>query len=504
MFNLNRLRRPSARARRQTPTGGNSRVRSVRGHIERLEDRTVLSVSFGALPPSLDGADMAAHRPPPPIPFAEVDFVSSERLAQAHEPLQPASLSGLKPTDFRPVFDEPFEQPVVTSLAMKATFSQSAAVSSTETTASSSADRPADVFWALHEFAPPLPPDGGGMATNSGVNEAQRAQAFTTSPGSNDADDLGSPVPDAHQGQWLDRLDGRSGERQFVPPEFNPAIFAADIAWLPLYATAAGQTSAASSESGSGTVASLSVCDTVFEIYSMRPISLVWDIGPADQSTSYSSSDEILDDDISEGGFVELDASDLDDNLLPDDLVARAREAVDAVLADLDDELPQSTDAVANEQSDTPATAEIPPVPLPNGGDEGGLAAFAGEGGMVLLQPGGGEDQHNDYSLAAVYLTSPDKLLEVNVQMDASIGIYQAFDVAAGDARSADGRPVKLAEPLRTARPRRPAEDAPSQDTTEPAASGQAAWVTTLLVTAAPLARKRRSAGELHDWSCRR
>ena len=458
---LDQLRRRIAKTLRHKPAGRTDGVSRVRGHIERLEDRTVLSASLAALPSWIDGVAVPSPGVAPPhAEFVDVEWLSARDLGEAGTPLRATAPDQQDAPDWHGLADDGCEdvrdatQPTASAPLFLQQLSDQPA-----TTQSLASEPGSDGLYVVRSFFPRSPDGGGATAeTTSRRDSSPAGPLAATDP--NGAENIGTPTLPVDSNGTADAFIGHR-----LSPADRALWSSADVVWYSMMTSSARQSggSAASSETDEVPLASLSAYDAAFETYSLEPISLVWDIESGDASTSYSSSDKLDDaDGDSDGGFVELDAADLGDDVLPGDVIESERDAVRDVLAALHDvSTPQDKTATAEHDDAPPATEASHPAPAPASDGTGDLAAVASEGGMVLLQPGSG-DGPDDYgspqqlangNLAAVYLVSPDKLLDKNVEMDASVGMYQAFDVAAGDARSVDGKPVKLAEPVRATRP---------------------------------------------------
>lgn len=512
---FDKLRRRIANSLRQSPAGRADRVRHVRGRLERLEPRTVLSASLGPLPSWTDGAGLviedtglerAEYAPdawmPPEVlgaPHFELPATSSAATDAAACP--PTEAAEGRWEDVHELVEPPAPLSLSSQYVGQPTMAQSSYGVIVFV--------PAPLWGGPGTLALVFPPDGwptsptdsGGSIADTAGSSDEPPLASTSPVGAMDADDQGPPQSS---------VDARTAEPNHTsyprPPvslSANPTALPADAWYSLLVMPSTSDTSTASistsSEGNQLTTASLSAYDTALETYTMQPLSLVWDIGSTAPTATHPTADDSVDSaGQSQGGFVELRGSDLGGGLLTSDAVSAEHDAIDAVLANLNDDLGQPNE---HARDATPpvdrADAHSPIAPrtatTTTAAATIGLAeASADEGGMILLRPGDAE-QGGDYSLAAVYMISPDKLLEVNVEMDASIGIYQAFDVAAGDLRPADGKPVKTAEPVRT-RAKYSSDDGSTPDAKPAAADQAAAWVTTLFVaTSLPSTKRRQS-----------
>jgi hypothetical protein len=483
------------------------RARHVRGHVERLESRTVLSASIGALPVCVDGGlEVRGLDVRPELPqFTSGPWPSAENLAGPRPELQaalptgtsatgfqlPAVLNILVPSAVQPLVEEAWHVVIVTV--------------------------PDPSFWGVSGPGELIfPPEGWLASSTGGVTTAPETTRPTSSvpPGAlglkstserTDADEPIAPHQDAESGRSPAEPARVTYVRPPTPPAADPALAMADAASysaLTAFSTAEPSIGPFSlSDVTRLTTASLSAYDAVFEVYSAHPLALVWNIDGQTVPRAVPATPADSDD---QGGFVALDGTELDDGLLPPDVARIQSDAIDAVLADLRD-TPRDTDehaahaTQADEHQDAQTQTNPEAAPAHTTDNAIGPATFSSnEGGMILLQQGGG-DGSGEYSLAAVYMVGPDKLLEVHVEMEASVGIYQAFDVAAGDLRQADGKPVKAAEPLST-RPDH-ADEKVSTGDSRPAGSRQAAaWVGTLIVAGSSLVGSRSDA-ERRGWA---
>jgi hypothetical protein len=180
-------------------------------------------------------------------------------------------------------------------------------------------------------------------------------------------------------------------------------------------------------QGASSTSISQRASDNVIQSYTILPIPLTFDIATASAIGSVSASgDTPLTLDENQSGFVQLDGSN------PSDLESAARAdydaeaaAIDAVLADLHDFYP------ANDGNSGPLNIDTNPNAIAADSDA------AMQGGMVLLRSTATADG-NVSSIAStghapIDWSAPDG----KVQMDVTVGVYQAFDVASSELTSA-------------------------------------------------------------------
>jgi hypothetical protein len=154
------------------------------------------------------------------------------------------------------------------------------------------------------------------------------------------------------------------------------------------------------------------------------------------------------------------------------DALRRERAAVDAVLAELhevslqrDEHHADSTSDPSRQRDDRDSfdqevfatTARWTPEP----------ARHEADGGMVLLTPSG-DANSSAYDLAAVYFTRLGRD-EINpLGVEATVGMYQAIDIGTSDLRPASRENLPLAQPASTTQPSVSAENAPAKKSEQP------------------------------------
>jgi hypothetical protein len=172
--------------------------------------------------------------------------------------------------------------------------------------------------------------------------------------------------------------------------------------------------------------------DSVFQSYVDGSGSLTLDQADASQLALSSLTKPRSDANGGQGGFVELDGSDSLDGTASRPATDAKRDAIDAVLADfmgLDSSL--SGDSYSDSiEANSSGIAADDDASATLGGAEG-LAGDA-QGGMVMLRSGmSGGDL---VSLAGPVDASINwSVPTANGKLEATVGIYQAFDVATGD-----------------------------------------------------------------------
>ena len=132
--------------------------------------------------------------------------------------------------------------------------------------------------------------------------------------------------------------------------------------------------------------------------------------------------------------------------------VQRERDAIDQVLAELHD-LEPSVDEHGREaththqpvDSEPPVSADEQRFPADQPNDQP-PANHNDAGGMVLLQPSG-DANSSAYDLTAVILNGADKSTEMSSEMEAAVGVYQAFDVSTAEPRTTDASETPVVKP---------------------------------------------------------
>ncbi|HEY4234477.1 MAG TPA: hypothetical protein VGM76_13675 [Lacipirellulaceae bacterium] len=226
--------------------------------------------------------------------------------------------------------------------------------------------------------------------------------------------------------------------------------------------------------------------DVVMQSYSTQAAPLILDQGALNGVSSYMLTDKGLTSDESQGGFATLDSV----SRLGGDATARAdadmwSDAIDAALADLHVlDLSAGNDA-AGDTTDGSSSSSL----AESQADVGESV----EGGMVVLSPA---TTGPDLALAASPSDAPTNwnVPDGKVQMEASVGVYQAFDVASSELSSTISiAPAAVAVPS-AAHEQRAAKNSVSADkAAKPVADQASAWVE--LVTAGAVigaAKKQR------------
>jgi hypothetical protein len=222
--------------------------------------------------------------------------------------------------------------------------------------------------------------------------------------------------------------------------------------------------------------------DIVFQSYAALPISLSFDVAVAAPIGAKSASADLpLPLDESESGFVRLDGSNPSD---PDSSAETAYDAetaaIDEVLAGLHDFYPAS-DGNSDANGVGLKSSEIA------ADQDAGM-----QGGMVLLRSADPVDGNASAIASAGELPIDWTVPDGKVQMDVTVGVYQAFDVASGELTSA-----KTSLPSATILPTKQQEqptkvNVSANKTAKPAKDQASAWVEMFTAAAVVGVSKRK------------
>jgi hypothetical protein len=183
----------------------------------------------------------------------------------------------------------------------------------------------------------------------------------------------------------------------------------------------------------------------VFQEYSSQQLLLVAHTNGSNEVDADSDADDawkITDNE-------ENEVAAFDDSILREDVASalhtlqRERNAIDQVLAELHD-LEPSVDEHGKDAEYAHQPTEPEPVftaddqRFPADQPSNQPPAYRNDaGGMVLLQPSG-DANSSAYDLTAVILNGADKSTEMSSEMEAAVGVYQAFDVSTAEPRTTD------------------------------------------------------------------
>jgi hypothetical protein len=163
--------------------------------------------------------------------------------------------------------------------------------------------------------------------------------------------------------------------------------------------------------------------DSVFQSYSTQTSLLALD--SSNGMVADSLAERRLGSDDGQGGFVKLDDARLLDGSTSQSAPDATRDAIDIVLANLD---ALGSSAIAHDTAEGDGSGLT--------GDSEMLVGDGQQGGMIVLESLAGPS--SDMALAADQAATPTNwnVPETGLSMEASVGIYQAFDVATGDLTS--------------------------------------------------------------------
>ena len=393
-------------------------VLRVRGLLERLEERTMLSASYGSMAYGHGGHDFrpqvssgshfgdssaVASQQQRSVSYDTQTYSSNHEWRNSHREMQgrPLVPTSLQSDPRSPSLDRHWYQDQVWNRAM-ASSPQPPAMSR-----SYSEPTYIGMAYTIWEF--------DTVGTTSKDQETQQI-APTISDGFK-APPLKPPPPDALSA-FLDSLNANksSGNRRLqttipsgieilaVGPTLSDVPFATDL--LSRETSTIATVTAIARD-----VAFQELTTQLFQPNAVSAIDRTYVAGlDADATQS-----EVVD------GFIRpTDASIMEDSANSSDVVAREREAVDAVLEELHDiDLLAPATAPADDNVQVALQSDEALEALPSG---------AVDGGMVLLQATGDANESN-FDLAAVYAQHFEQY-DAPAKMETSVGIFQAVDVA--------------------------------------------------------------------------
>jgi hypothetical protein len=177
--------------------------------------------------------------------------------------------------------------------------------------------------------------------------------------------------------------------------------------------------------------------DSVFQSYSTQTSLLALD--SSNGMVADSLAERRLGSDDGQGGFVKLDDARLLDGSTSQSAPDATRDAIDIVLANLD---ALGSSAIAHDTAEGDGSGLT--------GDSEMLVGDGQQGGMIVLESLAGPS--SDTALAAGQAATPTNwnVPETGLSMEASVGIYQAFDVATGDLTSSAPTAVAIPAVMHT------------------------------------------------------
>jgi hypothetical protein len=367
-------------------------------HVERLEPRTVLSASIGAMPANYD------------VPQV---FVARDEIVRDTGWYAPQSASEY--------VDRHFEDGRVAFESARDAWMPEPPNRGPMFGGFQSTIQVAYLFFVFKRNAGPT-----GNLDNSDMPQAIHASDGTS--------------PDSLPQQALSSSVGSRPDDRFLPP---PMRFAAPSSIASLALTTTPTTNVQSTNS-----ATVSARDSAFQSYFTDDLLLALDLD--DESDDEDESDlemQSVEDETEQLALsAEIAGSLLDDHAeVAVDSLARERAAIDAVLSELQD-VESDSRTHTNSEEETPAgTARLytgaASVPL----EPEQATVDPTTAGMVWLVPTG-DANSSAWDLSGVFLGELPAVVRGSAEVEATLGIYQAFDVGTPE-------PLPASTPAAAARP---------------------------------------------------
>jgi hypothetical protein len=414
--------------------------------LERLEDRAMLSASYGSMPHGHGGTDFGPHGGHVSHVDHSTAFVSQSYSSggydtpmiresrtsspmygdfQAQPLMQPAFGPGPEMYSYEPHWSEPMWNPFVSSppppmmstisLRPAPAYDSASLFQPTNSSLGSSTAKSQPVLFVVEHWEITIvdksqpPPPGPPLNLNaSGSTNSIFDHVFAIEKSM----DRGTSQNQSSYDKPYDKLG------QFAGSLFASGSGVTNIPSVPQIL---------SRETGSIAALSAVARDLAFQEYAPRLFSATV-TNSSDRTNLSALGTDAAPSEVLDGFIRPTDPSIVDSTANSTDAVARERDAVDAVLEslrDVDKVLPATASTDVNFQSDLQTETASDELPVNEV-----------DGGMVLLQSTG-DANDSGFDLTPVYA---DQLERFNVpaKMETSIGMFQAIDVAADDTPISD------------------------------------------------------------------